>query len=232
MLRLIVMPAAFLLLFWGCSTEEVKPIKTSSSDASTSGSGSGGSAGTANGSSTNNNSGGSGNSGSASGTGDGVDGGSWGNDTEICGLAEPNLQGKAVGVACTTHEECSTGYCYEEALWNEKSATAGTAKPNRFCTVACSNCGKGKECRDWPSIVSEGSQSPGNKCFPLLQYYIDHFKLKYDSVCLVGCWTDADCAGLEPYTNCRGLTFGKDSNYGSPKVCQPDTIELLGEDKF
>jgi hypothetical protein len=151
----------------------------------------------------------------------GTSGGSSGGDS--CGLAEPNVDALPIGAPCTEHEQCSTGYCYDEAIFNEDGNLV-----YRFCSVSCTNCGAKKTCADWPKAQNNGQ----NKCYGLPSYYINHFQLKYKSVCLVGCYKDIDCVGLDPFTKCAGLGIGKNKSYGSPNVCQPPEYVQLGEESF
>ena len=206
MYRLFVLLCVFALLDC-CTTTTVEPRKIDTGGSNSGGTSTSGTTGTTSdgdGSST-------GGTGSTSGTGSGSGTTTTGGD-DTCGLAEPNLDGLPIGAPCTEHEQCSTGYCYDESVFNEDGVLT-----YRFCTVACTSCGIKKTCGDWPKDQGTGT----NKCYGLPTYYVNHYNLSYRSLCLVGCYKDVDCIGLDPFTKCAGLGIGKDKSYGSPDVCQP-----------
>jgi hypothetical protein len=215
-----------------CSPGSPEEIPVTSDGGTTGGTGSTSASGTASGEAT----GGSGSGGATAGSGSGGATGGTGivGGEENCGLDEPNLDALPIGAPCSTHEECSTGYCYDEALFNEDAPDHGGIEGNgdklvhRFCTVSCVGCGKNKTCSDWPKAPNNGN----NKCYPFPSYYINFFSLEYKSLCLVGCYTDTDCMGLGQFSKCAPMAFGKDNSYGSPDVCQPPEYVRLGEDAF
>lgn len=131
----------------------------------------------------------------------------------VCGTVTEG--GLPIGAACTEHSQCSTGYCYDEALWNEDGTLA-----HRFCTASCAGCTVVSNCNMWPKAAG-GYE---NKCYPLTSRFIKEHTLDAKSLCLAGCNNDSDCAGLGEYSRCALLSFGLDCNYGVVKVCQPESF--------
>ncbi len=177
-------------------------------------------------------------SGSGSGTTTGTEdvaGTTGGTDTTVttppplCGAFTPAgdplyPDGKPVGFPCAAHSDCATGYCYDEALWNED----GTQQ-HRFCTAACTQCEKTK-CSDYPK---PGAKLESNCAGTLSSSFRKHFNLRFKSLCLAKCTQDADCADLGgTFTKCAQLKFGKDFNYGVNKYCQPADFYLTPESEF
>ncbi len=138
-----------------------------------------------------------------------------------CGV-EDN-PGKAIGETCTEHAECETGYCYDEALWNEDGVPT-----NRFCTVACNACTLKSNCTEWGTAPGVAQ----NVCVGLPSYFINYFTLEFTSLCLPGCKNNGHCAGLTGLDTCGDLAFGKENSYGVWDICQPASFPRLDEDVF
>ena len=139
-----------------------------------------------------------------------------------CGV-EDIPDGKGIGEPCAEHTECETGYCYTEYLWNEDGS-----QTHRFCTVGCTGCTVKGNCDEW----KHGPGIKENKCFPFTSSFINHYGLKWDSVCLATCQNDGDCAAMGGFSSCAKMTFGKDYDYGVHKVCQPPDFPKLDPDEF
>ncbi len=153
---------------------------------------------------------------------DGVDGTSGAVVVNKCGI-DDNPDGLGIGMPCTDHMECETGYCYTEELWNEDSS-----QTYRFCTAGCAGCTVKGNCNEW-------KKAPGvnaNSCFPFTSSFIKYFGLEVTSLCLTACQSDAECANLGSFNTCAKLTFGKDYDYGVQKVCQPESFPKLDPDEF
>jgi hypothetical protein len=121
--------------------------------------------------------------------------------------------GLPVGMPCTAHEECSTGYCYDEELWNEDGNIV-----NRFCTAKCAGCTEVGNCNEWPKADGAGE----NKCYPLTTSFINKHSLTLTSLCMPTCGSSSDCADIAPYTVCRLARFDGNCSYGVTKICQPE----------
>lgn len=145
-----------------------------------------------------------------------------GGSVEVCGITDH--PGKAIGEPCTEHDECETGYCYDEYFWNEDGS-----QTYRFCTAACTSCTTVGNCNEWGKAA--GTQE--NKCIPLTSSFLNYYgDIKAESLCLASCQSDADCAGMGPFTKCALPYFGKDYNYGVQKMCQPPEFPKLDEKEF
>ena len=138
-----------------------------------------------------------------------------------CGA--PVAGGKPIGAPCTDSSECATGYCYDEALWNEVGPPV-----NRFCTVACKECPGATDCAAWPTATGAGL----TRCVGFPGYYVAHFGLAFKSVCLASCDSDAQCTALDPFSVCAGLSFGKEASFGVFKFCQPASFPVLPPETF
>lgn len=121
--------------------------------------------------------------------------------------------GLPVGMPCTAHEECATGYCYDEELWNEDGNIV-----NRFCTAKCAGCTEVGNCNEWPKADGVGE----NKCYPLTSSFINQHKLTLTSLCMPTCTSSNDCAAIAPYSICRLARFDGNCSYGVTKICQPE----------
>ncbi len=78
--------------------------------------------------------------------------------SRACGAALSVSPGtKQIGEICADHNECETGYCYDE--WY-----LGWAGGFRFCTLACNSCPQGSQfaCADFNR--SEGGQNLTYQC--------------------------------------------------------------------
>jgi len=139
----------------------------------------------------------------------------------LCGIDDH--PGKPLGAECSSHDECETGYCYDEYLWNEDGNIQF-----RFCTVGCTSCTVKGNCNEW--TPAPGVESA--KCIPFTSSFKNFYDLQLGSLCLNACTSDADCAGIPPFTRCAKPTFGKDYDYGVWKVCQPETFAKLPRDDF
>lgn len=116
-----------------------------------------------------------------------------------------------VGAPCTGHNECLTGYCYDED-WKNIPANGGF----RFCTIGCSACLT--SCSEWASLTSTD-----NTCLLFLAAESNDHDLRYRSICMPTCLTDADCEGPSGglLTVCRPATHYDGSTIGLKKSCFP-----------
>lgn len=75
-----------------------------------------------------------------------------------CGLAMADSTGtKRMGERCEDHDECATGYCYDEWYMSWPGGF-------RFCTIACNGCGTGQQtlCSDFNQ--SDDGSAPMYTC--------------------------------------------------------------------
>jgi hypothetical protein len=116
-----------------------------------------------------------------------------------------------VGAPCTSHDDCLTGYCYDEA-WKDTPENGGF----RFCTIGCSSCAK--SCSDWGSLTAAGGS-----CVLFLAAESNEHDLQYRSICMPKCQTDADCTGASGglLTTCRAPLHFDGSAIGLQKSCFP-----------
>ncbi len=144
------------------------------------------------------------------------------NKAPKCGIEDG--QGLAIGEACAENADCQTGVCYGEALWNED----GSTEAFKFCTAGCSGCTIVGSCNEWDKAAGISE----NTCMIFTSNFINYYELVFDSVCLATCLSDGDCVGLAPFTKCALIRFGKESNYGVRKVCQPPEFPELDDKDF
>ena len=224
---MIVAMGCFTLGVTGCTeTETVVVNEPTTGGGTTSGGGTAGGGGTTGGGTTSGGTTGGGTTGGGTtGGSETTGGGTAAQPQDVCGLADH--PGLPLGVACTENDDCETGYCYEEELWNEDGTT-----PQRFCTAACAGCTTVGNCNEW----SKATGTLENKCFPFRTAFINYYGLDVRSICLATCKTDADCVNVAPHTFCGGLKYGSDKEFGSgiSKVCQPPegAWGALPEDDF
>jgi len=116
-----------------------------------------------------------------------------------------------VGAVCTSHNECVTGYCYDED-WKNIPANGGF----RFCTIGCSACLT--SCSEWDSLTSTDAT-----CILFLAGESNDHDLRYRSICMPTCQTAADCeqASAGALTVCRPATHYDGTTIGLKKSCFP-----------
>ena len=116
-----------------------------------------------------------------------------------------------VGWPCTAHDQCVTGYCYDEA-WKDAGDNAGF----RFCTIGCTSCSK--PCSEWESLSASG-----NTCLIFLAAEINEHALDFKSLCMPTCTTDAECEAASGglLTACRTPLHWNGDTIGLKKVCFP-----------
>ena len=130
---------------------------------------------------------------------------------------------KAIGMPCTSHEECETGFCYDEAWCKDgpcyKDTDMTTIVSNlgfRFCTVACTGqCSK--SCNEWTTTTYDE-----NKCYIFLPADIANYDLSFKSLCFPACYDDAECKTISggTLTKCRLPVDWAESQWAF-KTCFP-----------
>ena len=132
-----------------------------------------------------------------------------------CGIKNTGIGTKLIGSPCNAHEECSTGYCYDE--WY-----LSWAGGFRFCTIACNGCDSVfNSCNDWNdqspgrelkcNIVSNGCTKQENPGMQVLGF------------CVPTCVNTGQCIeayGPGSYTSCEQSNIPECGSFGHPnKVC-------------
>lgn len=132
-----------------------------------------------------------------------------------CGIKNTGTGSKLLGDMCTAHEECSTGYCYDEWYLSWGGGF-------RFCTIACNGCdGVFNSCDDY------NNQSPGRelKCNIISNgctqgVYPGH---EVRGFCVPSCVDIGQCIeayGAGSYTSCQQSKIDECGSFGTPnKVC-------------
>ena len=114
-----------------------------------------------------------------------------------------------VGTPCTSHDDCETGYCYDEAWTTEIDG-------HRFCTIACQGCDL--TCSEWTHVTANG-----NKCIPFRTAGINEHDLVFRSLCLAACANDQECVDAfgGALTTCEMPRDFDGGTIGVWKMCFP-----------
>ena len=126
--------------------------------------------------------------------------------------AEDYPMNLGVGMPCTSHSQCSTCYCYDEAYLNW-GQNPENGQPFRFCTQVCEQGAK-SSCDELATGTTDDIT-----CARFTQKQIIDYELNYDAVCVPTCQTVSDCQIFgEQYDQCGSFWEGKDISGG--KHCQ------------
>ena len=116
-----------------------------------------------------------------------------------------------IGAPCSSHHDCETGYCYDEA-WKDEPQLAG----HRFCTIGCQGCAL--SCSDWTKTTVTG-----NKCIPFRSSGIIEHDLLFRSICIPACAGKEECADAfdGALNTCETPIDFNGDTIGVHKMCLP-----------
>ncbi len=132
-----------------------------------------------------------------------------------CGIKNTGLGAKLIGAPCAAHEECTTGYCYDEWYLNWGGGF-------RFCTIACNGCDS-----VFNACIDYNDQSPGRelKCHIVSNgcTKTQFPDMDVKGFCVPSCINAGQCVdayGAGSYTSCEQARIEECGTFGTPnKVC-------------
>jgi hypothetical protein len=129
-------------------------------------------------------------------------------DIRIDGVCDPLIDpmNLRIGMPCTSHTQCGTCYCYDEAYM----------APFRFCTKNCSS-GSGSACSD------NNTKPDEYKCLKFTAKQVNDYDLNVGGICQASCQSVDDCKIYGPdYNFCpaTGGTQWEGSTVQAANTCQ------------
>jgi len=138
-------------------------------------------------------------------------------DTQADGTCSPtDPRDRRVGQPCTSHTQCETCYCYDEAYMG-----ANLPGAFRFCSVPCGS-GVSGDCALY------GNDKEEYKCIRFTQALINDNNLSVEGLCMPACQTAQECAIYsDKYTYCAPK--GKTTKWGGDTIQAASTCQTTDQ---